>query len=92
MEEWHAEMVVNGLADLAMLLDGHDWLDTPAPGEWQLNLNRQKPLFVKALLIGLKHSDTDNVLDAIRMLEDYWHVDWPELAVIARSIGADFRG
>jgi uncharacterized protein (DUF952 family) len=86
MEEWHAEMVVNGLADLAMLLDGHDWLDTPTPSEYSLDLVKQKPLFVKALLIGLKDSDPDNVLDAIRMLEDYWHVDWPELAVMRKSM------
>ena len=88
MSGWHAEVLVDGLADLAHLLDNHDWLDTPTPSEWQLDLVKQKPLFVKALLIGMKHSDTDNVLDAIRMLEDYWHVRWPELDIMHKSMRA----
>ena len=88
MDDWHAEVVVNGLADLAQLLDNHDWLDTPTPSEYSLDLVKQKPLFVKALLIGMKHSDTDNVLDAIRMLEDYWHVRWPELDIMHKSMRA----
>ena len=53
-----------------------------------MDLVKQKPLFVKALLIGMKHSDTDNVLDAIRMLEDYWHVRWPELDIMHKSMRA----
>ena len=88
MDDWHAEVLVNGLADLAQLLDNHDWLDTPTPSEYSLDLVKQKPLFVKALLIGMKHSDTDNVLDAIRMLEDYWHVRWPELDIMHKSMRA----
>ena len=88
MSGWHAEVLVDGLADLAQLLDNHDWLSTPTPSEWQLDLVKQKPLFVKALLIGMKHSDTDNVLDAIRMLEDYWHVRWPELDIMHKSMRA----
>jgi hypothetical protein len=88
MDDWHAEMVVNGLADLASLLDDTDWLDTPTPSEYSLDLAKQKPLFVKALLIGMKHSDHDNVQDAIRMLEDYWHVRWPELDIINNSMRA----
>jgi len=88
MEEWHAEMVVNGLADLASLLDDTDWLDAPTPSEYSLDLAKQKPLFVKALLFGMKHSDHDNVQDAIRMLEDYWHVRWPELDTINKSMRA----
>ena len=88
MDDWHAEMVVNGLADLASLLDDTDWLDTPTPSEYSLDLAKQKPLFVKALLIGMKHSDHDNVQDAIRMLEDYWHVRWPELDIINKSMRA----
>ena len=88
MSEWHAEVLVDGLAELAHLLDNHDWLDTPTPSEWQLDLVKQKPLFVKALLIGMKHSDTGDVLDAIRMLEDYWHVRWPELDIMHKSMRA----
>ena len=88
MDDWHAEMVVNGLADLASLLDDTDWLDTPTPSEYSLDLAKQKPLFVKALLIGIKHSDYDNIKDAIRMLEDYWHVRWPELDTINKSMRA----
>ena len=86
MKDYHAGIVVNGLADLAQLLDNHDWLSTPTPSEWSLDLVKQKPLFVKALLIGMKHSDTESVEHALRMLEDYWHVRWPELAIIANSL------
>ena len=88
MEDWHAEIVVNGLADLAQLLDNHDWLSTPTPSEWSLDLVKQKPLFVKALLIGMKHSDTESVEHALRMLEDYWHVRWPELDIMHKSMRA----
>jgi len=88
MDDWHAEMAVNGLADLAQLLDNHDWLETPTPSQYSLDLVKQKPLFVKALLIGIKHSDYDNIKDAIRMLEDYWHVRWPELDIINKSLHA----
>jgi hypothetical protein len=85
MSGWHAEVLVDGLAELAHLLDNHDWLDTPTPSEYSLDLVKQKPLFVKALLIGMKHSDTESVEHALRMLEDYWHVRWPELDIIKRS-------
>ena len=88
MDDWHAEVVINGLADLAQLLDNHDWLDTPTPSEYSLDLVKQKPLFVKALLIGMKHSDTESVEHALRMLEDYWHVRWPELDIMHKSMRA----
>ena len=89
MDDWHAEMVVNGLADLASLLDNHDWLETPTPSQYSLDLVKQKPLFVKALLMALRaDADYDNIKDAIRMLEDYWHVRWPELDTINKSLRA----
>jgi len=89
MDDWHAEMAVNGLADLAQLLDNHDWLETPTPSQYSLDLVKQKPLFVKALLMALRaDADYDNIKDAIRMLEDYWHVRWPELDTINKSMRA----
>jgi len=86
MDKWQAEVAVNALADLAELLDNHDWLDTPTPSEWSIDLVKQKPLFIKALLMALKADSADDVVKAIYMLEQYWHVRWPELETINKSL------
>jgi hypothetical protein len=86
MDNIRAEMVIYGLSDLVELLDRYDWLETPTPGHYNLDLAKQKPLFVRALLMGLRGDAADQVTNAIHMLEGYWHVKWPELDTINQSL------
>lgn len=89
MDDWHAEMANNGMANLAELLDQHDWLDTPTPSEYNLDLEKLKPLIIKSLLTGIKHSDIDNIRLALHLLEDYWRIRWSELGIINKSLVSD---
>jgi hypothetical protein len=90
LEEGHDLWLVGDLSDIYITLENENlhqqyW---PKPEDWDINLEANKTHFVKGILEAIKLGEDDEAVQAVHMLRDYWHVNWPELDIILKSANA----
>jgi hypothetical protein len=91
LEEGQWKWLVGDLSEIYIILENENlpqqyW---PKPKDLDINLEAHKTSFVKGILRDIKLDDGDEGVQAVHMLKDYWHVNWPELDIILKSVDAD---
>ena len=91
LAEGEDQWLVGALSDLYTTLEVEN-LDQqywPDPEDYDIDVDAHKTNFVKGILGAIKQGEGDEAVNAVHMLKDYWHVNWPELDIILKSANAD---